>query len=90
MLVLGLNELIEQICRILHPFENFGSTVIFLLIIAGTIIEITPIKINPWGSLLRWAGENFNSGINKRIDKLEEQINEHIEDTNKSTVKKLR
>ena len=33
-------------------------------------IEITPIKINPWGRLLRWAGENFNSGINKRIDKL--------------------
>ena len=87
---MGLNELIEQICHTLHPFENFGSTIIFLLVVIGTIIEITPIKINPWGTLLRWAGENFNSGINKKIDKLEEQINEHIEDTNRATVKKLR
>lgn len=87
---MGLNELLEQICQTLHPFENIGSTIIFFIVVAGTIIEITPIKINPWGSLLKWAGENFNVGINKRIDKLEEQINEHIEDTNKSTIKKMR
>lgn len=68
---MGLNELIEQICHTLHPFENFGTTIIFLLAVIGTIIEITPIKINPWGALLKWAGENFNSGINKKIDKIE-------------------
>lgn len=87
---MGLNELIEQICHTLHPFENFGSTIIFLLVVIGTIIEVTPIKINPWGTLLKWAGENFNSGMNKRMDKLEEQLNEHIEDTNRATIKKMR
>lgn len=71
---MGLNELIEQICHTLHPFENFGTTIIFLLAVISTIIEITPIKINPWGALLKWAGENFNSGINKKIDKIEARM----------------
>lgn len=91
---MGLNELIGQIIHELHPFESFGSSLIFIGVILCTFVQISPIKINPWDILLGWIGNRFNSGINKkidkidgRVDKLEKQIDKQVEDGKKSKVK---
>lgn len=34
------------------------------------IIQITPIKLNPWSTLLGWIGKLLNGDLNKKIDKL--------------------
>ena len=34
------------------------------------IIQITPIKLNPWSALLGWIGKLLNGDLNKKIDKL--------------------
>lgn len=46
------------------------------LIIIMTILQIAPIKINPWSKILNWFGDLFNSGIYKRLEKIESDVNE--------------
>ena len=94
---MGLNELIGRMIHELHPFESFGSSLIFIGVILCTFVQISPIKINPWDMLLGWIGNRFNSGINKkidkidgRVDKLEKQIDKQVEDGKKSKVKEQR
>lgn len=39
-----------------------------------TLIEITPIKINPWKTIARFLGDAFNGSLITKINSLEEQI----------------
>lgn len=94
---MGLNELIEIILHQLHPFESLGSTLLFIGFILCTCIQISPIKLNPWDVLLGWIGERFNSGMNKkidkidaRVDKMEKQIDEHIKENKYDEILKKR
>ena len=41
-----------------------------ILIGLSFIIQITPIKLNPWSTLLGWIGKLLNGDLNKKIDKL--------------------
>ena len=83
---MSLYELITKLFSDLSPIESLGSSFIFYGAILCTIVQVAPIKINPWDFLLGWIGERFNSGINKRINEvndrvnnLEETIDKHIE-----------
>lgn len=95
--MMGLNELIEQLLHQLHPFESLGSSLVFIGVMLCTFVQISPIKINPWDILLGWIGERFNSGMNKkidkvdeRVDKMEKQIDKHIKDNKHEEVQKKR
>lgn len=55
------------------------------LIVIMTIIQIAPIKINPWGAFARWIGRALNGDVLKKLDQLEDgqketrvQLDEHI------------
>ena len=52
-----------------------------LLVGLSAFIEITPIKINPISSLLKWIGSRINGEVIARVKKLESDINriEHTE-----------
>lgn len=41
-----------------------------------TLIEITPIKINPWSAIAKTLGNAFNSGLITKIEVLEQQVND--------------
>lgn len=43
-------------------------------IILSLLVEITPIKINPVG----WLGERLNAKMYKRVDKIEQKLDQHI------------
>lgn len=93
-------DLINSIDGILHqarPFESLGSLIVFIIIVAGTFIQISPIKINPWDFILGWIGERFNSGINKKInvieqkvEKMENRLDEHIDYKKNEELKAMR
>lgn len=94
---MNLNELIESILHHIHPFESLSSTLIFIGFVLCTFIQVSPIKLNPWDFLLGWVGERFNSGMNKKIDKLDErvdkmekQIDEHVKENKLDEVQKKR
>lgn len=87
---MNLIQMIDKIIHQIRPFESISSCIIFLLFIIGTIIQVTPLKINPWDFLLGWIGERFNSGINKKVDQLEKKIDQHIENSKSKDLKQLR
>ena len=45
-----------------------------IFIVACTLIEITPIKINP----VQWLGNRLNQGMMGKVDKIEKKVDEHI------------
>lgn len=44
------------------------------LIILLTLIQVSPIKVNPWSSLVKWFGKNLNTEVVSKVDKLEASI----------------
>ncbi|MBR6289394.1 MAG: hypothetical protein IKR19_08665 [Acholeplasmatales bacterium] len=46
------------------------------LLILLTILQIAPIKINPWSKICNWFGDLFNHGIYQRLEKIETDVND--------------
>lgn len=67
-----------------------ASMVVFLLLFFMTIIQITPIKLNPWDKILVWFGNHMNADIVKRVDVIEEKLDEHIKDSSEERIRKVR
>lgn len=40
----------------------------WLIVILLTLIQITPIKINPWSTLFKFVGRGLNSELNEKMD----------------------
>ena len=43
---------------------------------AITLIEVAPIKINPWRSLLKWVGKAINGDIQAQIAEIKTEVKE--------------
>lgn len=43
-----------------------GGAAVLLL----SLVEIAPIKINPWSTLAKWLGRAFNADVIKRLDEV--------------------
>ena len=62
----------------------------FLFAVLMTIIQIAPIKINPWDKILTWLGNHMNADIVKRVDVIEGKLDEHIKDSSEERIRKVR
>ncbi len=60
--------------------EIFGGAA-GVVILLSIFIEITPIKLNPVSSFLRWLGEKINKDVIERVDVLEKKM-DSIESSN--------
>ncbi len=56
-----------------------------VLVIILTLVQITPLKINPWSAICRVIGKALNSDVIEKLDKLEamqketrQRMDEHI------------
>ena len=56
-----------------------------ILIAVLALIQISPIKVDPFGALARWIGRALNGDVLKKLDEMEkaqaetrEQLDEHI------------
>jgi hypothetical protein len=65
-----------------HNF-SISAFVIFILL---TMIQISPIKWNPWDSIFSWFGKKINKNIsdqlnetNKNVKSIQEELDEHIQ-----------
>ena len=67
--------------------RSFG---VFLFVLLLTIIQIAPIKINPWDKILVWFGNHMNADIVRRVDVIEEKLDEHIRDSSEERIRKIR
>lgn len=45
---------------------------------ASWVVQISPIKINPWTSLLKWLGNVINAGTEKKIEEMQESFDKKL------------
>ena len=64
-----------------------------ILIVVLTLIQIAPIKIDPWSKLASWIGRHFNKdlidkvdAIDKKVINLEEKFDERNADSCRSQI----
>lgn len=55
--------------------EHFWA-IIGILLGGSFVVQITPIKINPWSWILNHIGKMLNQGTNKKIDELSSKVNQ--------------
>lgn len=48
---------------------------LLILILVLSIIEITPIKLNPWSKLASWFGKMLSAGMSKQFTKIDNSVN---------------
>ena len=55
--------------------EWIGNHLWTIVVVVSLIIQITPIKINPWSSLFKWLGKIIVGDTCQKIDGIIEKIN---------------
>lgn len=63
----------------LYDFATNNSTLVLLG--AVTLVEIAPIKVNPWGALLKWVGNIINGDLKADLSTLKKDFEESKADS---------
>lgn len=45
-----------------------------------SLIQVSPIKIDPWTKLFRWCGKALNGEVLEKVQKMEDKLDKHISD----------
>ncbi|MEI3298104.1 hypothetical protein [Dysosmobacter welbionis] len=61
-----------------------------LLLILMTLVQIAPIKINPWSTLAKAIGKAVNADVTSRLAEIEEKLDGHIKTDDRRTADNLR
>lgn len=61
-----------------------------LLLILMTLVQIAPIKINPWSALAKAIGKAVNADVTSRLAEIEEKLDGHIKTDDRRTADNLR
>lgn len=48
------------------------------LVILMTMVQVAPIKINPWSAICRVIGRALNGDVIAKLDRVENRLDEHI------------
>ena len=62
---MNLKEIISQL--------NVGHVAVGIAVLLS-LIQISPLKLNPWDKLLGWIGKKANGATEKRLEAVEKQI----------------
>ena len=66
------------------------TTVLLILFGATTLIQIAPIKINPWSWIARAIGRAINAEVIDKVDKLETKVENIKKNTEEHEAKSAR
>jgi len=56
------------------------------IVILLSLIQISPLKLNPWDKLLGWFGKKLNGTTEKRLETVEKQIRDMWVNNHRQTV----
>lgn len=54
---------------------TWGGGAVFLLL---TLVQLAPLKINPWSAIARWIGKAINGDVLQKLDLVETRLEKHI------------
>lgn len=61
--------------NLLEIVKQYDSTTIFIIVaLVGVFIEITPIKLSPFSSLIKWIGNKLNGDANVKLEMISSQL----------------
>ena len=66
---------IVEIVNKMTAGELAGWAVV-LLILLFSMIQISPLKLNPWDSILGWIGKKVNGDIHDQLKELKKQVSD--------------
>ena len=78
-----LQQIIDTVCS-----DSRAWVVIAIVILS--LIQIAPIKVDPWGAIFRWIGKQINADVNARMDKIESKLDKHIEESEQRDIRNRR
>lgn len=70
--------------------EWIGNHIVAVLLTLSVFIQIAPIKINPWSSLIKWIGTTLNAGIEQKVSLLQKKVNaisDNIDENEKDRIR---
>lgn len=56
--------------------EWCGKNIWAILLALSALIQITPIKINPWSAIFRWIGDKANHDLKEQINNIDDKVDE--------------
>ena len=56
-------------------FEWLWNHLIYIIFGLSVIIQITPIKLNPWSRIFKWFGNAINGEVKESINNVNQSIN---------------
>ena len=65
---------------------SFWGIVVLILSIG---VEFTPIKFNPWSTILGWIGSRLNSRLNAKLSEIDNKVDKLSNDLDKHIVESL-
>lgn len=61
--------------NLLEIIKQCNSTTIFIIVAAiGIFVEITPIKLSPFSSIIKWIGNKLNGDTNNQLETISSQL----------------
>jgi len=76
--------------QLLELLQIIDVKILVVLPVLLTIVQIAPIKLNPWDNLFRWVGRKLNSEIHDKFEQLEERVEQVRKDTEERAIADMR
>lgn len=70
--------------------KEHGTILLTVVLILMSIIQIAPIKINPWTKFGKWLGRIFTGDIADKVDNIEEKLDQHIRESDERDLRQRR
>ena len=70
--------------------EWIGDHIVAVLVTLSVFIQIAPIKINPWSSLIKWVGKMLNGNLQQQVIELHNTIQEMNKDIDENEKDRIR
>ena len=66
-----------DLVKVWQQLQGVGlGNVVVIGIIVLSLIQIAPLKLDPWSHLFKWVGKIINGDVMKEIDGLKKDVNE--------------
>ncbi len=56
------------------------------LVLLLSLVQVSPLKLNPWDSILGWLGKKLNGAAEKRLEELQKQVRDMWINTHRQSI----
>lgn len=64
-----LNAIIHRL-----EMEEMTGWAVLLLVLLMSLIQISPLRLNPWDAVFHWLGKKLNGGMEAKLADLQKQV----------------